>query len=221
MIMVEWLPLPLSLAPWSGGTWDAALMGPISELNEQLLESMRTMAIAHEAADESGGHGAPRLVQLTQELWQRCDAGAVRRLSVSPYLLLDLGFAQQGQWHSLRPEGVMDQGARDSYFRGAAGIALLRRTLHLAWHVARSNRFMAGVVLGMHPAVAACLAAKGLKELEGLAELAPSWMVPRWERQPLVWRQMIQAACTGQPSALRAVYMRGWQLLARDRYAIC
>ena len=211
-----------SLPPAGGGTWDVALLAPIAEINEQLLECLRSMA-----ADEPGTAAAtlaPRLVQLTQPQWRRLDAGALRRLSSSPCLLLDAGFSQASHWQdpqSLAIDAVMDQPGQDVYFRGAAGSALLRRTLLLAWHVARSNRLMAGVVFGMNPAVAEGLARRRLKELEAMAERAPAWMMPRWERQPLVWRQMIDAACAGQPSTLRAMHMRGVQLLARERYPIC
>jgi uncharacterized protein YjeT (DUF2065 family) len=39
-------------------------------------------------------------------------------------------------------------------------------------------------------------------------------MTPRWEAQPLIWRQMIQAAIGGSDAALRRVRLRGLQLMA-------
>jgi hypothetical protein len=109
----------------------------------------------------------------------------------------------------------MDASARGGYFSGRAGVALVRRTLVLAWHLARSNRVTARVILGMSALSAERIAASRLADLEALAELAPGWIVPRWEQQPNVWRQLIAAACRGQPLLLRQAQLRGLQLLAR------
>jgi len=73
--------------PPLGGAWDSALLGPVAEINEQMLECLRQMA-----ADDAPQ--APRLVTLLREDWQRLDPKAQRRLSACPYLLLDAGFAQ-------------------------------------------------------------------------------------------------------------------------------
>jgi hypothetical protein len=212
MVMVQSLPLPLSLAPSSGSAWDAALLGEVAETNEQLLECLRSLAAEADA---------PRLLQSTQAHWQRLDASSMRRLASCPYLLLDLRLAQSAVWQRPAADSVMDQPQPDAYFRTPSGVALLRRTLVLAWHVARSNRLMATLAFGMSSAVGDCLGSRGLCELEALAERLPVWITPRWERQPVVWRQMIEAACSADALALRAVTLRGWQLLARERHPIC
>ncbi len=212
MVMVQSLPLPLALTSSSGGAWDEALMGPIAETNRQLLECLRSLAVEADA---------PRLLQSTQAYWQRLDATALQRLASCPYLLLDLRLTQSAVWQRSATDSVMDQAQADAYFRTPAGVALLRRTLVLAWHVARSNRLMAALVFGMSAVVADCLGSHHLSELEAIAERPPVWATPRWERQPIVWRQMIEAACSADTLALRAVTMRGWQLLARERHPIC
>jgi hypothetical protein len=71
------------------------------------------------------------------------------------------------------------------------------------------------VILGMSALSAERIGASRLADLEALAELAPGWIVPRWEQQPNVWRQLIAAACRGQPLLLRQAQLRGLQLLAR------
>jgi hypothetical protein len=58
------------------------------------------------------------------------------------------------------------------------------------------------------------IAASALRDLEALAELAPAWVVPRWEQQPAIWRQMMRAALDGQDAHLKQVQLRGVQLLA-------
>ena len=200
----------LQPAPVSGA-WDSALLAPVAEINEQMLECLRQMAA--EALPESGA--APRLVTALREDWRRLDAGAQRRLAACPYLLLDAGFAQPQRWDWMGAAGVMDATVRSGYFSGRGAVALVRRTLVLAWHLARSNRVTARVIFGMSALTAERIAATRLTDLEGLAELAPGWIVPRWEQQPNVWRQLIAAACRGQPLLLRQVQLRGLQLLAR------
>jgi hypothetical protein len=208
----DFQPAPLS------GAWDSALLGPVAEINEQMLECLRLMALeAAAAADDASasGSGAPRLVTLLSEDWRRLDPKAQRRLSACPYLMLDAGFAQPQRWEWLISAQVMDATVRPSYFRGRSGVALVRRTLVLAWHLARSNRVTARVILGMSALSAERIANARLADLEALAERAPGWILPRWEAQPNVWRQLIGAACRGQPLLLRQAQLRGLQLLAR------
>jgi len=198
----DFYPTPL------GGAWDSALLAPVAEINEQLLERLRLMA--HEQAPQP-----PRLVELLREDWRRLDAKAQRRLSGCPYLLLDAGFAQPQRWEWIASAGVMEAAARGGYFAGAGGVALVRRTLVLAWHLARSNRVTARVILGLSALSAERIAASRLADLEALAEVTPGWIVPRWEQQPNVWRQLLAAGCRAQPQALRQAQLRGLQLLAR------
>lgn len=194
-------PAPLS------GAWDSALLGPVAEINEQMLECLRLMAV-DDAPD------APRLVTLLREDWRRLDVKAQRRLSACPYLLLDAGFAQPQRWDWMASARVMDATPRCAYFAGQGGVALVRRTLVFAWHLARSNRVTARVMLGMNTLSAERIAACRLADLEALAELSPGWITPRWEQQPNVWRQLIAAGCRGQALLLRQAQLRGLQLLA-------
>ena len=197
----------LHAAPLSGA-WDSALLGPVAEINEQMLECLRLMA-----ADNAPQ--APRLVTLLREDWQRLDLKAQRRLSACPYLLLDAGFAQPQRWDWMASAGVMEATPRCAYFAGRDAVALVRRTLVLAWHLARSNRVTARVILGMSTLSAERIAACRLADLEALAELGPGWITPRWEQQPNVWRQLIAAGCRGHAPLLRQAQLRGLQLLAR------
>jgi hypothetical protein len=195
------------------GHWDGALLAPVAEINEQMLELLKVKAIEQAAL---AGHAAPRLVGMLRDQWRRLDPRAQRRLSACPYVLLDAGFSQAARWDRLLSAGVMDAPARGVYFDGRAGVALIRRMLLLAWHLARSNRLMAGVTLGLGAAVAERIAATRLKDLEAVAELAPAWILPRWEQQPVIWQQLIAAACSDHPLSLRQAQLRGLQLLARE-----
>src|ERR1039458_6904589 len=195
-------PAPLS------GAWDRALLGPVTEINQQMLECLRVMALAEVPEP-------PRLVLALRADWRRLSAAALPRLAACPYLLLDAGFAHAQRWEPLTSAAVMEPPARGGYFAGRDGIGLVRRTLVLAWHLARANRVSARVILGMNARSAERIAASRLADLEALAERAPGWIVPRWEQQPIVWRQLLAAGYPGQPQQLRQAQLRGLQLLAR------
>jgi hypothetical protein len=202
------------VSPPQVGCWDGALLASVAEINEQMLETLRSMAL--EPSTASAG-ATPRLVSTLREHWRRMDLKAQRRLSACPYLLMDAEFSKTPRWHRQLCDGVMDAPARGGYFDGGNGTALIRRMLLLAWHLARSNRLMASLVLGLTDAVAERIASARLRDLEAIAELAPPWIVPRWEQQPVVWQQLISAACSGQPLSLRHAQLRGLQLLAGEQ----
>ena len=187
--------------------WDEGMLIPVTEINELMLGTLRTLAVGQ-------GPGLPRLVSELRPLWHMIDDAALQRLARCPYLLLDAGFAAPEHWERRALEGSVHDGAMPrGYFASTAGIALVRHALVLARHLARSHRLTARVLLGLGPECAERIASRSLKDLEALAELCPPWIAPRWEAQPTVWRQMLQAALEG-PEALRRVQTRGLQLMA-------
>jgi hypothetical protein len=200
MVMLDEMPSALS------GAWDTALLAPIAEINQALLEALRTAAL------DPSRTRLPRLLLTLRADWARLDQAALERAAACPYLLLDAGLAQSSFGESpLR--GVMDA-PTSGYVSGAEGLALVRRTLLLGWHLARANRLAARVLLGMSGSVAQRLAVSRLQELDVLAERAAASVVPRWEHQPRVWQQLLRAACRGPALQLRAAHLRGLQLLA-------
>jgi hypothetical protein len=222
---------------------DEAVLVPVAEINELLIEILRDTAaraplaplaaLADLAPAAPIAHGAqrllpiplPRLVGSLHELWCSLDTPAQRRMARCPYLLLDAGFAapERWEWASLERAGlerarleggVMDGPAPRGYFASPAGVALVRRALVFAWHLARSNRVSARMLLGMTADCAERIAATPIRDLEALAEFCPVWIAPRWEHRPAVWRQLMQAAIKGAEPALTQVRLRGVQLLA-------
>lgn len=207
-----------------GGAWDEALIGPVSDINERLIECLRSAALVP-AADsvpavsvgqggaDAGGARNPAMLTALAPLWSALDDTAQRRLASCPYLLIDAGFGLPERWERLLPAAVCDAPPTVGYFTSREGVALVRRTLLFAWHLARSNRLAARVMLGMGLTVAERIAASRLRDLEALAERGCPWVAPRWAQQPQIWRQMLQAAL-GPADRLREVQLRGLQLLA-------
>jgi hypothetical protein len=189
------------------GGWDTALLAPIAEINQYLLETLRAAAVSEERSR------APRLLALLREDWARLDRPGLQRLADCPYLLLDVGFSQPARWERLFA-GVMDAAAASGYFERTVAVALLRRALMLGWHLARSNRLGARVLCGMSSAAAERLGNCRLQDLELLAERGAATLTPCWEQQPRVWQQLLRAAAVGQARQLRSAQLRGLQLLA-------
>ncbi len=188
------------------GAWDAALLAPIAEINQALLEALRAAA-----QDPSRALLPPLLLGLREE-WIRLDQAALERAAACPYLLLDTGVAQLTCIEAASA-GVMDAPA-SGYLSGAEGVALMRRALLLGWHLARANRLAARVLFGMSAPVAQRLALSRLQDLDALAERSAPGVKPRWEQQPRVWQQLLRAARRGAAMQLRAAHLRGLQLLA-------
>ncbi|HEX4024379.1 MAG TPA: hypothetical protein VHX52_06695 [Steroidobacteraceae bacterium] len=209
-MLEEALPVPLA------GNWDGALLQPIAEINQRMLEMLRAIAGGAGSAVGSAGseHRLPHLVALLREDWRRLEPRALRRLAACPYLLVDAGFGAPERWERPCTGAVRDLPMYRGYFAGPDGIALVRRTLLLAWHLARANRLSARVLLGMDARSAERIADSRLEDLDALAEGGAPWIIPRWEQQPLVWRQLLRGACGGPDAQLRAVQLRGLQLMA-------
>jgi hypothetical protein len=193
------------------GYWDGELLRPVAEINQRLLESLRASALS-----ATGTRHPPRLLAATAQEWCELDALALQRLAGSPCLLLDAGFDQPERWGRLPADAVRDAAADDGYFAGAQGVALVRRALLFAWHLAHANRLCARVLLGMSARAADAIAAVGLQDLDALAERGVPWIRPRWEQQPLVWRQLLRCARQGSDAQLRLAQLRGLQLLAAE-----
>jgi len=189
--------------------WAPALSDRLTELNQQLIEQLRGGAVVTGAAS-----GVPHLTAALAEEWRALDSAAERRLAACPYLLLDAGFSQPERWEPPSAVRVMEAPASGGYFQSRGGVALVRRALVFAWHLASCNPALARISLAMSAATAERLARSSLGDLEALAECAPAWIVPRWEQQPRVWRQLLRAARAGDTSGLRQAQLRGLQLLA-------
>ncbi len=194
-------------APLPTGQWDAAALGPVREINEQVVEAL--CAAAGSAA------GAPLAVLVRHEFLPAAPE-ARRRLAACPYLLLDAGFADPGRWQAAA--GVQERPgapARDPAGFDC-GVRLARRALLLGWHLARANRLAARVALGMTAECAEQVALLRLDELDAIAEERRGWVRLRWEDRVELWRPLLRAARIDGRERLAGLQLRGLQLLAAE-----
>lgn len=194
-------------APLPAGHWDATALGPVRELNEQVVE------LLCEAARSGPEAGLPALVRRE---FLPATREARRRLADCPYLLLDAGFSRPERWSAAAT--VHDRPAR---LPAAApgfdcGVPLARRALLVGWHLARSNRLAARVALGMTAECAERIALLRLEALEAIAEAPYGGVRLRWEERPGLWQPLLRAARSERGAELASLRMRGLQLLAAD-----
>ncbi|HTQ37040.1 MAG TPA: hypothetical protein VMH77_08390 [Steroidobacteraceae bacterium] len=200
---------------WRAGQWLAdGSLESVVEINLQCLDFLAAMAAAGPAC-------CPALFAGQRSVW--CDMpGELRaRLAASPCLLADAAFDDESRWRGVAPRMVQDVPVQfaEPVFAGCGAADFVRRVLVFGWHLARANRQLARVVLGMSPACAERIGQLRLRDLDWLAEHRPGWVRPRWERQPRVWQHLLLAAREPDGELLTHVSLRGLQLMASGMLA--
>jgi len=202
-------------ARWRVGEWLAdGSMEAVAEINAQCLDFLCQLA-----AEPGPGQAPRRLPEMFNghlESWRALTPSARAQLAASPYLLVEAGFDDENRWALPGRRMVQDLGPapREAVFIGPAAEVFMRGVLVFGWHLARANRQLARVVLGMPPACAVRVAALKLRDLDWVIEHHPGWVRPRWERQPRVWSHLLGAALESDTELLTQVSLRGLQLMA-------
>jgi hypothetical protein len=195
---------------WQIGQWLAdGSLDAVVEINRQCLDYLAAMAATGPAA-------CPALFAGQLSAWCAMPDTLRARLAASPYLLVDAAFDDEQRWRCLAPRMVQDLPAQfaDPVFVGSGVGDFVRRVLVFGWHMARANRQVARVVLGMSPACADRIGTLRLQDLDWLAQHRPGWVRPRWERQPRIWQHLLLAAREPDGNLLTQVSLRGLQLMA-------
>lgn len=196
---------------WLAGRWLAdGSLDSVVEINHQCLEYLAEMAAG-------GQNGCARPVSLLVA-WRELSPAVRAQLAASPYLLADAGFDDESRWQLLARRMVHDLPLvqLEPAFVGAGAGDFIRRVLVFGWHLARANRQLARVVLGMSPGAAVQISSLRLQDLDWLAQHRPGWVRPRWEAQPRIWRHLLLAARDPDRERLTQVSLRGLQLMAAN-----
>ena len=200
---------PQFSGPGAIAQWDSSMLEPLAEINEEVVEAL--IAGSEREAGSDPGTGALR------GRWQALAAPARQRLVRCPYLLLDAGFAHAALWAALPRVSVHEASPPGSAATPRPMPAqLIRRTLLLAWHLARANRLTARLALGMSSECAQLLSSCRLADLEWYAEQRPAFVRPRWESRPDLWQALISAAALENTHELERLQRWGLQKLAAE-----
>jgi len=195
---------------WRAGQWLAdGSLDAVTEINLQCLDFLAAMA-------DGAPLSTPLLTDVQRPVWRAMPEALRSRLAASPYLLVDAAFDDESRWKCLAPRMVQDLPAQfvAPVFVGAGAGDFVRRVLVLGWHLARANRQLARVVLGMSPGCAELISQLRLRDLDWLAQHRPGWVRPRWERNPRIWQHLLAAAREPDSELLTRVSLRGLQLMA-------
>lgn len=194
-----------SVAGWVRG----ATLASVCELNEECMEL---------CVQQARALPAPPLCSEIAQLWSTLDARARQRAAGCLYLLLDAGFADAPRWRGPGVSQVGDGAAGDyaPWFTVPAAPLLAQALFTFAWHLARCQGNAARLLLGMPAPCVQQLSQYTLGQVRTLAQRHPEWLRPRWIAQPLMWRELLLAAASGEAVALERARLRGQTLLAAE-----
>jgi hypothetical protein len=130
-----------------------------------------------------------------------------------PYALFDLRFDDHVYW-SARLETAGAWHIADEAKSCEDTVDFVRLALFYTWHLASSAALTAHLLLGMRADTVASFRRVGVDALPALAYSETSNLSARWSGCGAYWSALIAAAARPDPSALRRVQLRGFQLAA-------
>ncbi len=201
---------------WEAHAWlRADTLATLAEYNETCLEMMAMQSVC------AGAHQVPALLREIGPLLRGMDPDAQRRAAACPYLLFDVGFADQQRWAWVAGRCVNELQRRDApYFTLEQTSTTALRVFTYAWHLARSQNAAARLLLGMSPHCARLITVCTIPQIHELAESHPEWLSPRWPNRFGFWRDLLTSAKAGDASAMEHARLRGLQLMAADYVAL-
>ena len=204
---------PLQSNCWSGGV----LLETVRRLNERGLALLTKVAQASEAMD-----GFASWKEILP-LWTHPSERTLGRAARCPMVLLDFNFQRVAWWRRVvnahAPGGSRQ--ATGSGFHTDEAIPLARDLLLEAWSASRSESPIASLVFGMAPEVTALIARLSPCDVDRVVVNEAQEMRPRWENQPLFWKDLFHAAAQMDDQALANVHLHCLQLLGGEWVATC
>lgn len=175
---------PLTPHRWKG----ARSIGLAQQLNEQFIELCCELSL-----DVASGSPFP-LVAAHRDLWSRLDPISRKRLSLFPFVIVDLRFGDVAWWHM----AARNSGHSRGHFAGTVPEArwawLALETLMFGWQVAREDRAVASMLFAMPQPVVDCIAALTMQQVRMLAVESARCVRLRWDNDSRFWRELLIAA---------------------------
>ena len=152
------------------------------------------------------------------ELWPQLDTEALRDAARFPFLIVDVYFIDEAWWRSvlLNPQGLIGQGAMACLWTPVAAQKLTSEGLVFAWHMARWDRGVARLVLGMVPPVVEIFRELTPQELDAVSGLHGGALRLRWHEDQEFWTRLVSAAWDGDREALADIHLHAKLLLSGE-----
>jgi hypothetical protein len=183
-------------------------LDPIYDLNRRML------ALLAEPSPEAGPDGDFHMGTAIGYVLRDVDASIREQLAQCPFLLLDASFTDATKWMPSHAQERAEASPLRSESRERA-LALAQATCVLSWHLLRTDRVAATLVLGVSRECAAVITQCGLTDLQEIAcrFVQQRLFKPRWHDRPEVWRRLIRLA---QTTPQTPVAIHGLQLFLGD-----
>lgn len=185
----------LSQYKWKG----ARSIGLAHQLNHQFIELCCELAL-----DCTSGDPFP-IVAAHRDLWTRLDTTARKRLSLFPFVIVDLRFGDVEWWRMAAGNGAHGRGRAADAAPAARWDWLALETLMFGWQVAREDRSVASMLFAMPPPVADCIAVLTMQQVRTLAVENARCLRLRWDNDSRLWRELLIAAREPNEAALQAL----------------
>jgi hypothetical protein len=187
-----------------------SMLASLSELNEACFALLTEQAAVRGAC-------ASVLLRTVSELWTGLDAAARRRAAGVPYLLFDAGFAEPLRWRCGSEAQVGDAAVSyTAFFTVPAAREVARWVFTFAWHLARSEGPAARLLLGLPTPTALWISRYTVRQIQAFGESHAGWLRPRWPGRVQAWRELLQAAASGDSPQFERARRRGVPLLAAE-----
>jgi len=180
---------------WKG----ARSIGLAQQLNEQIVELCCELSL-----DAAAGGPFP-LVASHRDLWSHLDPTSRKRLSLFPFVIVDLRFGDVAWWRMAAGDGAHARGHSADAMPATRWDWLVLETLMFGWQVAREDRAVASMLFAMPPPVADCIAALSMQQVRRLAIESAKYLRIRWDNDPRFWRELLIAAREPDETALERV----------------
>jgi len=153
-----------------------------------------------------------------RELWSGLAAEAIQRAARLPFLIVDVHFIDEAWWRSvlLNPQGLIGQGSNACLWPPEAAQKFMSEVLVFAWHIARWDRRVARLVLGMVPSVVELFRGLTPQELDAVSALQGGTLRLRWQESQEFWARLVRASRDGDSEALADIHLHAKLLLSGE-----
>lgn len=171
-------------------------------------------------AEQAQTPAAQSNVMLRQyrELWRQLDTLAQRLVAATPFLLLDVGFADASRWVPV-PQPLVSDGEAvvdTPFFTIPRAVDVAHQVFHYVWDLSRTQERAARVLTAAPSRTTRLIRTLTIGQVHELGERHAGWLLPRWHKRAKIWRAILTAAASHDLPALEHARQHGLSLIAAE-----